>query len=149
VDHDPPARHHDGRDSAANDELERLAAGYSLTSEIGAEAMARQILGRALTPQGVQQFMETPNPLLPGGVSPLRALDDHPAAVVREALALATDRFRLGEDLAHYGSHKAGELGLRRWVGLGAVAGSPHRLDAVVVILDPARPDDDAAAVDA
>ncbi|HMJ34550.1 MAG TPA: hypothetical protein VK501_11590 [Baekduia sp.] len=50
--------------------------------------MARHVLARTLTQQGVQQFMEPRNPLLPGGVSPLQALDDHPVAVVREAVAI-------------------------------------------------------------
>ncbi|HMS72252.1 MAG TPA: hypothetical protein PKB03_04395 [Baekduia sp.] len=58
------------------------------------------------------------------------------------------DRPRLGEDLAGFGSRKVNELGLRRWVGLGTVAGSPHRLETLVVVLAPFRLDEDVARAD-
>jgi len=52
------------------------------------------------------------------------------------------DRHGVGQMLADYGSFKADQLNLRRWLGLGAVANSKHRLDAMVVIIDPSRLDD-------
>lgn len=53
------------------------------------------------------------------------------------------DRHALGRDLANYGPYRINASGLRRWVGFGVVAGSPHRLHSLVIILDPSRLDDE------
>jgi hypothetical protein len=52
------------------------------------------------------------------------------------------------------GTSRAERSKLRRWLGLGVVAGSPHPLDAMAVILDTERlaedmPDQPAAGEDA
>jgi hypothetical protein len=63
-------------------------------------------------------------------------------AVTIKAVPFA-DRYQLGPDLAKYGSYRTEASSLRRWVGFGVVAGSPHRLDSLVIILDPSRLDEE------